>query len=171
MNEIRWIIFAARLEKHIMYMWPRAVNELAYNPGSCLPHRDLNFLWYLSNGRGHCMSISFTVVYFNTDVIFDEHFLLSIISLFSHILVSVFYMSFGHRLSPREVMRDWLAYTEEDNCWEKAARAVRDYQLETPVRDHGYDSSRLHKSRTQTTGRPKRRLGKKANLEGEEEPS
>ena len=102
-------------------------------------------------------------------MLFDEHFLLSIIFLFSHVLVSVFYMSFGHRRSPREVMRDWLAYTEEDNCWERAARAVRDYQLETPVRDHGYDSSRLYKSRTQTTGRSKRRLDKHPNLEGDEE--
>ena len=66
-------------------------------------------------------------------------------------------------------MRDWLAQTEEKDGREKAARAVRDYRLKTPGREDGYDLSRSHKSRTQTAGRRRRRLGEDANLEGGKE--
>ena len=80
-------------------------------------------------------------------------------------------MSLGRRQSPRKAIRDWLAHAEAHNDRKEAAKAVQDNRMGTPRRDHGCDLSRLHKSRTQTAGRPGRRLSEDENLEGEEQTS
>ena len=102
-------------------------------------------------------------------MLIDERYLPFIILLISYVLASFFSMSLGRCQSPRKAMRDWLAHSEEKDCREKAARAVRDYRLETPRRDNACDLSRSHESRIQAAGRPRRRLRKDANLESGEE--